>query len=466
MSTHPAEKSKPRRQRKSRPPVSVPMAEVLVPMSRALDIAEGHASGHNIRACLIGMRLGEAAGLSETQLADLYYALLLKDAGGSSNAALMSELFGGDDHRVKQRLKHIDWDDRRQLALESWRNAARGKTLRSKVGHFIGVARDAHPMRELIAMRSRRGADVASQIGLSEGTAEAIRSIDERWNGNGYPAQLRGDAIPLLSRISNIAQTIESYLTREGAESAETLLMAQRDQWFDPALADATAALLRDDQLRSSLISPEVQALVISLEPASQARRVDDDGLDAIALAFADIVDVKSPYTNGHSRRVADIARTVGAQLGFGVREGRKTYRAGLLHDLGILGVSNRILDKNGKLTKAERAEIEHHSVHTLEVLQRVSVFEDLAMTAALHHEKLDASGYPFGRNEEDIDTPSRVIAVAEVFISSIENRAHRTGVTVDQALEILNAQRGLWLDNQVIDALSASVEQKEPRDL
>lgn len=442
------------------------MAEVLVPMSRALDIVEGHAVGHNIRACLIGMRLGEVAGLTESQLADLYYALLLKDAGGSSNAARVSELFGGDDHRVKQRLRYLDWHDRRQLALESWRQAVHGKTLRSRVGRFIGVARDAHPVRELVAMRARRGADLASRIGLNEGTVNAILSIDERWNGSGYPAQARGDAIPLLARIINVAQSIEGPLKREGLEAAESLLTARRGQWFDPTLADATVELLRDDQLRALLVSAEASAHVIGLEPAARARRVDDDGLDAVALAFADIVDAKSRYTGGHSRRVGDIARTVGAQLGFGVDEGRSVHRAGLLHDLGMLGVSSRILDKCGKLTKAERAEIEHHSVHTMEVLRQVSVFADLAMPAALHHEKLDGSGYPFGRKDDEIGLAARVIAVAEVFVSSVENRAHRTGVTVDQALEILHAQRGLWLDEGVIDALAASVEQQEPRDL
>ena len=133
----------------------------------------------------------------------------------------------------------------------------------------------------------------------------------------------------------------------------------------DPDRHAATQLGWNDDRFRKGLRSPDLEARVVALEPAAFAREVDDEGLDEIARAFADIIDAKSPWTFRHSEKVALYARAIGEQMGFDERGLRNIYRAGLLHDIGKLGVSSRILDKNGKLTTFERAEIEHHPVHT-----------------------------------------------------------------------------------------------------
>ena len=448
--------------------VRLPMSEVIAAMSRALDLTEGQPLGHSIRSCMIGMELGRAMGLNEYQLSELYYALLLKDAGCSSNAARMAALFGSDDQRIKPRMKVVDWDDRPQLAKETWRNTAIGGTLGSRINLFFGLVRQKNVTRELIAARCERGADIAARLGFPEGTAAAIRSLDEHWNGKGHPAGLRGDEIPFLSRIVNVSQTMDVFLSwREDPQAADDVLLARRGQWFDPILADAACELLRDDRFRKGLRSPDLEARVVALEPAAFAREVDDEGLDEIARAFADIIDAKSPWTFRHSEKVALYARAIGEQMGFDERALRNIYRAGLLHDIGKLGVSSRILDKNGKLTASERAEIEHHPVHTWEILRRVSAFEEFAMPAATHHEKLDGSGYPWGRMADDLDVPARVLAVADVFEAATADRPYRSGVTVSEALQILNSQSGLWLDPDAVQALAACVEEEtETRDL
>jgi HD-GYP domain-containing protein (c-di-GMP phosphodiesterase class II) len=440
-------------------PVTLSAAEVFVPMSRALDLTEGHPFGHAMRACVIGMRLGQGAGLDEEQLAALYYAILLKDAGGSSNAARTAALFGSDDHRVKPRMKFVDWTDRRGMAMETWKNTAMRGTFRSKVTHLVGMAREENVMRSLVTSRSDRGAELAARIGFPAATVDGIRALDERWNGNGYPKGLRGDAIPLFARIASVAQTMDIFVTQHGTQEAVNVLRSRRSEWFDPALTDAALELLGDDAFREALQGDDLDARVIALEPASQARRVDDDGLDQIAQVFADIVDAKSPYTHRHSTGVAEYARAIGKQLGFDARMLRNAYRAGLLHDVGNLGVSSRILEKNGSLNKTERAEIANHPVHTWEILRRVPAFADFAMQAATHHEKLDGSGYPWGRTADDLDVLARVVVVADVFEAALANRAYRTGVSVNEALQILNAQRGLWLDPDAVDALVATLE-------
>ena len=437
---------------------SVPMSEVVASLSHALDLTEGQPRGHSIRACMIGMRLGDAAGLGPDSLAELYYALLLKDAGCSSNASRLTALFGSDDQYVKPRLKTVDWEDRRQMALHTWQSVARGGTLWSRMVHFAGITQHPNLTRELIASRCERGGSIARRLGFREGTAVAIESLDEHWNGKGHARGLEGEAIPQLSRIMNLAQTIEVFVAKGDKQAADEVLRQRRGRWFDPALTDIARELLLDDGWFETVFSTEADDRVLQLEPTGHTREVDDIGLDQIAVAFADIIDAKSPFTYRHSSMVAAYARATAQQLGFDPDGVRRMYRAGLLHDIGKLGLSNRILDKPGPLDKRERAEMKEHPRYTWEVLRQVRAFEDFAMLAALHHEKLDGSGYPWGRNADELDMPARVLVVAEIYEAVTESRAYRVGLSSPEALQILRAHAGIRLDSDAIEALAAAV--------
>lgn len=443
--------------------VPVPLSAVLIGMSRALDLAEGHAPGHAVRACLLGLRLGRAAGLSEEQLAELYHGLLLKDAGGSSNAARIAALFGADDQTVKPRMKVVDREDRRQLALESWRATGRKASLAVRVRCLAAMMRPERAMRDLVLLRAERGASLVERLGFPVGTVEAIRSLNAHWNGNGDPGGLQGEAIPVLSRIMHLVQTIDLVMTRNGAEAAEAVVRARRGRWFDPSLTDAACELLRDDALRRAIHAPEVEQQLLAAEPAAGAHWVDDEGLDEIAQAFAGIVDAKSQTLQGHSPGVARYARAIGERLGLDPHALRGLGRAGLLRDLGMLGVSSRILEKAGPLNAAERTEIEQHPVHTWQILRHVPGFSGIAMLAAMHHERLDGSGYPWRKVEEDLDTSARALVVADVFQAALGDRAFRRRLTASEALMILDAQRGLRLDGDAVDALAAALETGEP---
>jgi putative nucleotidyltransferase with HDIG domain len=458
-----------KRKKKDRPATSakaalkrVPMSETIAALSHALDMTEGSTKGHSVRACMIGMRIGEAAGLTPDSLAELYYALLLKDAGCSSNASRMASLFGTDDQYLKPRLKAVDWHDRRRLAIETWQVIARGGTVWTRVRHFLGVAQHPTVTRELIASRCERGGSIARRLGFSEATALAIQSLDEHWNGKGHPQGLAGEAIPVLSRIMNLSQTIEVFLAKGDRTAADDVLANRRGRWFDPSLTEIAREQLRDDAWCESLRSPEIDARVLQLEPG-HARQVDAAGLDQIAEAFADIIDAKSPFTHRHSTMVATYAKAIAQQMGFD-REGvRQMYRAGLLHDIGKLGVSSRILDKPGMLDSRERAEIKEHPRYTWEILRRVNAFESFALLAALHHEKLDGSGYPWGRMDEDLDMPARVLAVADIYEAVTETRAFRVGLSSGEAMQILRAHAGIRIDADAIDALAAAVAGESP---
>lgn len=225
---------------------SVSLSEVLSALSFALDLTEGQPIGHTIRTCLIGMRIGEEIGLNVEDRAALYYALLLKDAGCSSNAAKMTALFGSDDRTVKPFMKSVDWHRRWQLAGKTMLAVGRGKTLAAKLGYLRRISGTKDVTRELIAIRCERGAAIARQLGFSETTAGAIRSLDEHWNGLGHPDGLRGSDIPLLARIANISQTVEAFHNEGGVEAALRVAKSRRATWFDPKLVDVVLKWRKD----------------------------------------------------------------------------------------------------------------------------------------------------------------------------------------------------------------------------
>ncbi len=440
------------------PGTAIAASDVLPALSHALDLTEGQPLGHSVRSCVIGMRLGEEAGLDAERLGALYYALLLKDAGCSSNAARLATLFGSDDQVVKPRMKVVDWDDRLQLALATWRHSGMRQSLGARVRHFVTIARTESMTRDLINVRCERGAEIARRLGFPEATQEAIRSLDEHWNGGGHPVGLRGEAIPLLARIVNLAQTMEVFWGTEGPAGVLAMLEARRGTWFDPDLVDRALVLVRDASVSAALASPEVTDVVASLDPTSGHHQLDEAGLDALAEAFAGIIDAKSPYTARHSSGVAMYAVAIGRRLHFDEPGLVRLRRAALLHDIGKLGVSNRILDKDGPLDATERAAIEQHAMHTWEILRRVPCFSDFARQAAQHHERLDGTGYPWGLTADELDLPSRILAVADTYEAVTAHRPYRAGMSVDEALSVLEHRKWRHLDPHVVEALASAV--------
>ncbi len=167
---------------------------------------------------------------------------------------------------------------------------------------------------------------------------------------------------------------------------------------------------------------------MLALAPASPIV-VDEDYLDDIARAFAQIIDAKSPFTSGHSERVAVYADMIAAELGCTLERRRWLKRAALLHDVGKLGVSNAILDKNGKLDEAEWRDMRNHAMLSETILTRVAAFRELARIGGDHHERLDGKGYPRGLAGEAITFETRIVSVADVFDALTADRPYRAAM-------------------------------------
>jgi len=204
------------------------MSGIIGALSYALDIAEGQPPGHATRSCVIGMRLADELGLSAAQRSDLFYALLLKDAGCSANANRMATLFEADELEAKRTSKLIDWSNPRASLMWSLRTVAPGAGWRARARALRGIKDEGEVTRKFMEARCDRGAEIARMLFLSADTAAAIRSLDEHWDGRGMPDGLRGEEIPLLARILCLAQTVEVFHAEGGVEAARSVARRRR----------------------------------------------------------------------------------------------------------------------------------------------------------------------------------------------------------------------------------------------
>lgn len=186
-------------------------------------------------------------------------------------------------------------------------------------------------------------------------------------------------------------------------------------------------------------------------------QQLDFAQVKALAKFFAKIVDYKSPFTSTHSLGVADDAECLARFMGFDEDTAQKMYLAGALHDIGKVAIGNEILEKPGRLTDSEYAEMKHHAAYTYYVLSEVQDFAELRDWAAFHHEHLDGTGYPFGKNESELNTQERIMACVDIYQALTENRPYKAGMFHEKACSILldMAEKG-WLDRAIVEQVNA----------
>ena len=435
---------------------SVALSEVVAALSHALDLTEGQPRGHAGRTCLLGMRLGRTVSLPARERSSLYYALLLKDAGCSSSAARMTEIFGGsDDLELKRAGKLVDFSRPGEALRFVKEHAATSDGALSRAREVIVTAiQFAKSGGEIVEARCDRGARIVASLGFPPAAAEAVRALDEHWDGNGRPQRLKGEEIPILARIACIAQTIDVFLTAFGIAAAREMVRDRRGRWFDPDLSDAFLAIPDGDPIWRELDDALEPTAIAHLDPGGTIRTASGEDLDRISAAFADVIDAKSPYTFNHSTGVADYAVAIGRVMGVPVQEISKLRRAGLLHDIGKLGVSNSILDKPAKLTDVEFAAVRLHPRFTEEILSRVSAFSQIAFAAGAHHERIDGGGYHRGLPGSRLPLAARILAVADVYEAMSADRPYRAGMPVEKILGIMRNDIGTAFCGDVVEAL------------
>ena len=436
---------------------SIRTGRLLAALSTALDLTEGQLPGHALRTCHLAMRLADALGLPPADRANLFIAAFLKDAGCSSNAAAVTRIFGTDDIAFKTR--HAT-TERSMLAYAAFtmRSLPATEPLPRRLRRLIWIGlhgrRESHEVEQL---RCERGAAIARKAGFEAAVSDAILDLHEQWDGRGQPRGMRGADIHPLARILAACQGLDVFVSLQGRTRGLEVLAERRGTWYDPDITDTLLEACTRGLL-DELTAPDLIGRTMALEPAGLVSTSDDDDIDRIAGAFADIVDAKSPYTGSHSLRAAEIAEGLAVRLGLPAPVVTDVRRAALLHDLGKLGVPNTILDKPGRLEAGEMEVIRRHPELTLRILRPIPTFAAVAELAACHHERLDGRGYFRGLAAPELGMGARIIAVADVYEALTADRPYRPAMSREQALETLAGMAGEHLAADVVAALDATV--------
>jgi putative nucleotidyltransferase with HDIG domain len=440
---------------------SYSVSELVSALSYALDLTEGLPMGHALRSCMIGMRIAQAVGIPLSQQSELYYALLLKDSGCSSNASRLCHILGNDEIDAKRKTKTVDWT---RVSFEQVRyllsHAYAGQPLMERVRGLRKIVKNkSDTARELITIRCERGANIVRRMGLPDGTADAIHSLDEHWNGMGYPDGLQQQQIPILARILNLSQNLEVFHAQFGPDAAIKMALERSGRWFDPELVSAAVSLHWTRTLWRDFDDAHATARVIELEPEHLTLTADQATLDRICVAFADVIDAKSPFTLCHSTGVCQAAEAMAPYFDLTDMETKTLRRAALLHDIGKLGVPNSILEKSGKLTGPEWELVKRHPSYTHQILGKITGFEEISEIAASHHEKLDGSGYYRNLSGDQLPLASRILVVADIYDALAANRPYRAAIPPQKVLAMLKADAPNKLDATCIEALAGCID-------
>jgi HD-GYP domain-containing protein (c-di-GMP phosphodiesterase class II) len=432
----------------------VRLAELVAALSLGVDLGFGQPVEHVLRECLIALRLADRLGLGDAERSTVYYTALLVNVGCHADAHEQAKWFGDD---IALRSGKYDHD------IRSFRAAAAAMSLigsgnpplhRFRVGLEFAISghRDLDGMIETHSALAR---ELAVRLGLPKAAQEAVGASYEQWDGKGWPGALAGDRIPIASRLAQFAEFVEVAHRLGGVDAALALADRRAGSQFDPALA----AALRDDPeaILGGLDSANTWSAVIEAEPSLRVT-LSGDAFDRALRAIADFVDLKSPYTLGHARAVAELAVATGVQLGLPEDEATLLRRVGLVHDLGRLGVSNAIWDKPGPLGAGEWERVRMFPYLTERMLHQSAALAPLGAVAVEHRERLDGSGYPKGLSGSVISKPARILGAVDAYQSMREPRPHRPALTAEDAATELQADASAGkLDAEAVAAVLAA---------
>jgi len=443
-------------------PAGVRLAELVAALSLGIDLGFGQPMEHVLRQCLIAMRLAERAGLDEQTRASVYYTALLVDVGCHTDAHEQARWFGDDLALKADKYRYGLHGLRGVLAgVRRVGSGADGPVGRLRVGLEFAVSgrRDVDAMIENHAELAR---GLAERLGLPVATQEALRSSYEQWDGRGWPGDLRGADIPLAARLAAIGEFVEVAHRVDGIGAARDLVRRERGRQFDPGLSDVFLGAA--DTVLRGLDAVDTFGAVVEAEPALAAR-MDDVAFDEALRAIADFVDLKSPYTLGHARAVAELADAAATGLGMTGDEVVLVRRAALVHAFGKLSVSNAILDKPPPLGTGERERLRLIPYVTQRMLRQSPALAPLARVAVQVGERLDGSGYPGGLGGAAICREARVLAAADVYRSAREPRPHREPLSAEAAADRLRREvRAGRLDHDAVVAVLGAAGHRTSR--
>jgi HD-GYP domain-containing protein (c-di-GMP phosphodiesterase class II) len=415
----------------------VRLAELVAALSLGIDLGFGQPMEHVLRQCLIALRLAERVGEGEQSRVAVYYTALLNNVGCHSDAHEQAKWFGDDITMKSGKYVRPLGGLRSAAAMVRLIGAGHPPLGRLRVVLQL-LTSGRHEVDGMITSHAKLAQMLAQQLGLPAAVLQAVGSAYEQWNGRGWPGLLGGDAIPMASRVTQLAEYVEVAHRVGGTSAAVATARWGRGSQFDPRLV----ALIVDhaDEILQSVLAVHAWDAVIKAEPALGVV-LSDDQFDSALLAIANFVDLKSPFTLGHSAAVAELAAEAGTVMGLPPADVRILRRAGLVHGFGRLGVSNSIWDKPGPLGAGEWERIRMHPYITERMLHQSPALAPLGAIAVQHRERMDGSGYPRGTAGAAISIPARLLGAADAYQAMREPRPHRAARPAAEAAKLLRGE-------------------------
>ncbi len=406
---------------------------------------------HVLRQCLIALRIAELMGLDAETKAAVYYTALLVNVGCHSDAHEQAKWFGDDIALKSTKFDYEPRSAREALAMMRMLGAGNPPLHRLRTGFEFAVS-GWHDVEDTLAQHARLARQLAEALCLPEQVGLSLAGSYERWDGKGWPGEVAGDAVPVASRIAQLAEYVEVAHRSGGLPAARAVAERRSGTQFDPdivtSLCDNTTQVLCDLEGAGSWKA------VIDAEP-SLTVVLSGDEVPRALRAIAEFVDLKSPYMLGHSLAVAELAAGAGHRLGLPEADVETLHRAGLVHEFGRLGVSNSIWDKPGPLGVGEWERVRLHPYYAERMLQQSEALAPLARIVVQQRERLDGSGYPRGLPGSAISPSARVLGAADAYQAMREERPYRRALAPDAAAVALRAAvTAGHLDADAVDAV------------
>jgi HD-GYP domain-containing protein (c-di-GMP phosphodiesterase class II) len=427
------------------------LAELLGGLSIVADLGFGLQPGTAVRTCLLATALGRRLGLDDAEVHDVYFTALLVHVGCVAVAHESMAAFG-DDIALNRAVSRTNLAE--PAAIES---TFVPELTRSMAPDVAARARSFARSAEVWEWGRRTDTgvcevarDTADRLGLPSSVQLGLYHAFESWVGGAAPGGLRGDAIPIASRVARVGLEAAVFSQLGGAPAAVAAIGARAGVILDPTMS---ARFVADaDELLAEAERGDPRQLLLDIEPTPHQERRHAE-LVSVARTFGDLADVKVPHLHGHSREVARLAVGAGRRLGMDDREAEGLEIAALLHDIGRVGVSNAIWEKPGPLTSVEWEQVRLHAYHSERILLSSPSLAPYAMTAGMHHERLDGSGYHRCSTAPAQPRAVRVIAAADTYAAMRRSRPHRPELDADSAAAAMRDEVAAGrLDGDAVD--------------
>jgi HD-GYP domain-containing protein (c-di-GMP phosphodiesterase class II) len=421
-------------------------AEVLAALSVAIDLGLGQPAEHMLRSALIATRIADRLRLSRDQRDGIYYTTLIMWIGCHADSAEYARWFG-DDIAVRHDAYLVDWSGLPYLRFLAT-NVGRGEPLMHRLNVMASLLINARgQLSKLIHSHCMSAALLAERIGLGPDVQAAVAFTFERYDGGGLPTGAHGDEIPMQMRVAQVADLVEVY-----QRTLDPLLIALGD--FVDLKLPFTLGHSRS-VARRSCVQPlvAIRSLLQRRRPRVPGRRAGQDCFGVFDKRVDHLgVELAAASAARHVHRtLADAAIAAGLDT----ETVELMRRAGHVHDLGRIGISNQIWSKPGPLTAAEFERVRLHPYLTVRILSQVPGLERMAQAAGNHHERVGGSGYPRGLAGTALSRRDRLLAAAVSYQSACEPRPYREALSPDAAARRLRDRvRAGALDPAAADAV------------